>query len=260
MPQPGLSHFSGPVSTTHPLGRPRGASRHDRGSSVALLRTSHAPAVPENENERGSPSRAARAGRTRPGFGRLGRRPRSVQPAGMAPGSRLLGRRPVPDRLRTDELHDLGRPRRSGTPQALGFPAWDAVPPYRFELWSDGSRCSPAPPGPAADVTASPDNHEATVSFTAPAPDGLNAVSVYTVTATPGGAQATGVASPLTVAGSRTAPRTPSPGVVERRDPARYAGSLNIQRRRSARTRWRSSPSRRERLRIRRSSPPVRGG
>jgi hypothetical protein len=86
-------------------------------------------------------------------------------------------------------------------PQALGFPAWDAVPPYRFEVWSDGSSCSPAPPGPATDVTATPGNDEATVGFTPPPPDGLNAVSGYTVTAAPGGAHATGIASPLTVGG-----------------------------------------------------------
>jgi hypothetical protein len=88
-------------------------------------------------------------------------------------------------------------------PQALGFPVWDAVPPYRFEVWSDGSTCSPAPPGPATDVVAAPGNHEATVSFTPPPPDGLNAVGGYTVTASPGGAQAMGIASPLSVGGLR---------------------------------------------------------
>jgi invasion protein IalB len=41
----------------------------------------------------------------------------------------------------------------------------------------------------------------ATVSFTAPAADGGSAINSYTVTSSPGGVTASGIASPITVNG-----------------------------------------------------------
>ena len=63
-----------------------------------------------------------------------------------------------------------------------------------------------APPPPAgapaapAGVTAIPGDGRATIAFTAPADNGA-AITRYTVTAAPGGAQASGAGSPITVTG-----------------------------------------------------------
>ena len=57
-----------------------------------------------------------------------------------------------------------------------------------------------APAAPTA-VSATAGNTQATVSFTAPGSNGGAAISSYTATASPGGAFATGAASPLTVTG-----------------------------------------------------------
>lgn len=86
-------------------------------------------------------------------------------------------------------------------PAALGYSSWDTVPPWAFGVWSDGSSCARTPPGPPTEVAATPDDGRAAVSFTAPASDGFDAITSYTVTASPGGAQATGASSPLTVDG-----------------------------------------------------------
>ena len=56
------------------------------------------------------------------------------------------------------------------------------------------------PPGPPGGVTATAGDGRATVSFTAPPANGAP-IDRYTVTASPGGAQATGAASPVTVTG-----------------------------------------------------------
>jgi Tol biopolymer transport system component len=56
-------------------------------------------------------------------------------------------------------------------------------------------------PGPPTAVTAVAGNAEATVAFAAPASDGGAAVTSYTVTASPGGATATGAGRPITVTG-----------------------------------------------------------
>jgi hypothetical protein len=56
-------------------------------------------------------------------------------------------------------------------------------------------------PGAPSGVTATPGDRQATVTFTAPASDGGDQVNFYRVTASPGGATATGASSPITVAG-----------------------------------------------------------
>ncbi|MEI6051219.1 MAG: fibronectin type III domain-containing protein, partial [Opitutaceae bacterium] len=58
-----------------------------------------------------------------------------------------------------------------------------------------------AAPGVPTAVSAEAGNNEATVSFAAPVPDGSAGILSYTVTASPGGATASGYASPLTVTG-----------------------------------------------------------
>jgi hypothetical protein len=50
-------------------------------------------------------------------------------------------------------------------------------------------------------VTATPDNCGASVAFTPPASDGGSGITSYTVTTSPGGQIASGVASPVTVGG-----------------------------------------------------------
>jgi Fibronectin type III domain/Calx-beta domain len=60
---------------------------------------------------------------------------------------------------------------------------------------------NPAVPGAPTGVTAVAGNHQAVVSFAAPASDGGNPVNAYTVTASPGGAKASSVSSPITVTG-----------------------------------------------------------
>ena len=64
-----------------------------------------------------------------------------------------------------------------------------------------GSTPGPTVPGAPTIGTATAGNAQATVSFTAPASDGNNAITSYTVTSSPGGITATGVSSPLTVTG-----------------------------------------------------------
>ena len=56
-------------------------------------------------------------------------------------------------------------------------------------------------PGAPTSVVAVAGAGQATVSFAAPASDGGDAVNSYTVTATPGGAHASGISSPLVVTG-----------------------------------------------------------
>jgi hypothetical protein len=56
-------------------------------------------------------------------------------------------------------------------------------------------------PGAPSAVTATPGDGQATVTFTAPASDGGDSVNYYRVTASPGGATATGASSPISVTG-----------------------------------------------------------
>ncbi|MFY3386176.1 beta strand repeat-containing protein [Paracidovorax sp. MALMAid1276] len=58
-----------------------------------------------------------------------------------------------------------------------------------------------AVPGAPTAVVATPGNAQVTVAFAAPASNGGSAILNYTVTASPGGATATGAASPLVVTG-----------------------------------------------------------
>jgi hypothetical protein len=85
-------------------------------------------------------------------------------------------------------------------PGALGYSSWDSLPPWELGVWSDGTSCVRTLPGQPTDITARPADHRAVVSFTSPAPDGFGGTS-YTVTASPGGAHATGAASPLAIDG-----------------------------------------------------------
>jgi hypothetical protein len=57
------------------------------------------------------------------------------------------------------------------------------------------------PPAAPTNATASPGDQQAAVSFAGPSDDGGSPVTRYTVTASPGGAQATGTTSPITVTG-----------------------------------------------------------
>jgi hypothetical protein len=74
-----------------------------------------------------------------------------------------------------------------------------------FWLDTEGARVAhlaafPVPPRPPSDVTAAAGNGQATVGFATP-PRGGAPITSYTVTASPGGASASGSASPLTVSG-----------------------------------------------------------
>jgi Fibronectin type III domain len=85
-------------------------------------------------------------------------------------------------------------------PSALGYAAWDDVPPFSLGVWSDGSACvKSTPPGAPQNVIAKPGDRRATVSFTPPASDGGDSVSSYAVTASPGGQRAQGRRSPIVV-------------------------------------------------------------
>ncbi|GAA3401468.1 fibronectin type III domain-containing protein [Paenibacillus hodogayensis] len=57
------------------------------------------------------------------------------------------------------------------------------------------------PPGSPTGASAQPGNGQATVSFTTPANNGGSAITSYKVTSIPGGATASGAASPITVTG-----------------------------------------------------------
>jgi hypothetical protein len=59
---------------------------------------------------------------------------------------------------------------------------------------------STAPDAPTG-VSATPGNHQMSVAFTPPANDGRPVITSYTVTATPGGATASGATSPIVVTG-----------------------------------------------------------
>ena len=59
---------------------------------------------------------------------------------------------------------------------------------------------NPKVPGAPANVTAAAGDHDAVVSFAAPS-DGGDSIDLYTVTASPGGAQASSASSPVTVTG-----------------------------------------------------------
>jgi alpha-tubulin suppressor-like RCC1 family protein len=56
-------------------------------------------------------------------------------------------------------------------------------------------------PGTPTNITATPGNGQATVSFIAPAFDGGSAITVYTVTSNPGNITAIGSSSPITITG-----------------------------------------------------------
>ena len=86
-------------------------------------------------------------------------------------------------------------------PSALGYSSWDAVPPYELGVWSDGPSCGQAAPGAPTAISVAAGDGQATISFSPPASDGLNQVTSYTVTASPGGANAVGEASPITLSG-----------------------------------------------------------
>jgi chitinase len=60
---------------------------------------------------------------------------------------------------------------------------------------------TPGPPDAPTGASAVPGNQAAVVTFAEPASDGGNPINSYTVTASPGGAIATGISSPLTVTG-----------------------------------------------------------
>ncbi|MEY3898542.1 MAG: hypothetical protein RLZZ214_4064, partial [Verrucomicrobiota bacterium] len=60
---------------------------------------------------------------------------------------------------------------------------------------------SPTVPDPPTGVTASAGNSQAVVSFTPPASNGGSAITLYTVTSSPGGFTVSGASSPITVSG-----------------------------------------------------------
>ncbi|MBU5615194.1 RCC1 domain-containing protein [Geomonas azotofigens] len=75
--------------------------------------------------------------------------------------------------------------------------------PFRIGEFNTYSDSPPlyAIPGAPTDVTAQPGCGKALISFTAPADDGGSPVSLYTVTANPGGLTATGTASGIAIYG-----------------------------------------------------------
>jgi hypothetical protein len=75
----------------------------------------------------------------------------------------------------------------------LGHEENDMMRPIVFQ--------GPATPGAPTGVTATLEELQVTVSFTAPFSSGTSPITSYTVTANPGGKTATGAASPLTVTG-----------------------------------------------------------
>jgi hypothetical protein len=95
--------------------------------------------------------------------------------------------------------------------QSVVFSGATASGGMRSVLWTvtDGSITASAvstivytaPPGAPAGVSAAAGDGQATVTFGAPASDGGTPITVYTVTAQPGGATATGGNSPITVGG-----------------------------------------------------------
>ncbi len=81
---------------------------------------------------------------------------------------------------------------------SIGVTAQDVVTKATYDIVVN--RAGAVPDAPTA-VSAVPGDGEATVSFTAPMNAGTTPISIYTVTADPGGAVATGGSSPITVKG-----------------------------------------------------------
>ncbi|HEX8974735.1 MAG TPA: fibronectin type III domain-containing protein [Patescibacteria group bacterium] len=80
----------------------------------------------------------------------------------------------------------------------LGHEEMDMMRPIVFQ---PGAVSTYVIPGPPAAPSAVAGNANATVSFTAPAPNGGNPVTSYVVTSTPGNVTATGATSPITISG-----------------------------------------------------------
>src|SRR6266511_1385247 len=101
-------------------------------------------------------------------------------------------------------------PSSNATPTAVGTYRWTASYSGDANNNAAASACnaageqvtvSPTVPGVPTGVSAVAGNAQATVSFTAPASNGGAAISSYTVTASPGGAHASGPGSPIAVTG-----------------------------------------------------------
>jgi hypothetical protein len=86
-------------------------------------------------------------------------------------------------------------------PSSLGFGQWNSVPPFRYGVWSDGTSCVTKVPGVPLRPAAVAGSGQASVSFDPPDSDGGAPIGAYTVTASPGGATATGGGSPIVVTG-----------------------------------------------------------
>lgn len=85
-------------------------------------------------------------------------------------------------------------------PNALGWSAWNDVPPYQSAVWSDGFGCV-APPSAPTGVAADAMDGRAAVSFGPPGADGGDVVAAYTVVADPGGESITATQSPVVMTG-----------------------------------------------------------
>ena len=95
--------------------------------------------------------------------------------------------------------------------QSVVFSGTTTAGGTRSLLWTvtDGSSTASAlstiaytaPPGAPVGAAAAAGNGQATVTFGAPASDGGTPITVYTVTALPGGTTATGTNSPMTIGG-----------------------------------------------------------
>lgn len=77
----------------------------------------------------------------------------------------------------------------------------DAIHERLLNVSSFGASPSATVPGAPTSATATAASRQATISFSPPASDGGSSITSYTVTSTPGGLTASGLASPITVTG-----------------------------------------------------------
>ena len=95
----------------------------------------------------------------------------------------------------------IGNASMSGTGVRFGNTLYSRPALGGFAAFVGKYRIPPSVPGAPTGVTAARGENRAIVSFSAPASNGGDAITAYTVTSSPGGVTATGAASPITVTG-----------------------------------------------------------